>query len=200
MSFKLSDFLSAYHEDLYGQLTAVETSDDTILLFLECYDWVGETYDPLSPRKFVFEASGVVESSRFYSPQQICEIGSTRDLLCEQDYRQDWLEVYFRSRPSDAEAVIGRLYENHERLASGYRDLRSYLVANSRTLNSSSGLLLHGPSDYAERQLHVVEDLLTCYTLRSQREPREVTGLYFDQEYVICDSIRLREIADQADG
>lgn len=111
--------------------------------------------------------------------------------------------LYFTSRPVDAFAVVGRLYEAHERLYEGWKNLRDHINSYFRPnlhdlLDGGNGLLADGPrvalEGYAAALEGLIDVQITTFARAGHGAKPAVRALLFDAGYVVCEGVTVREV------
>jgi hypothetical protein len=135
----LEDLAQAVYEDLNGCITLVEKAAQDYRVMFQCDDW----QESERVRQFSLIFSGVGEAIVFPSLCDQIAVHSEHPLLWNHNDEQ--AQMYFSSAPERPEELLGTLYEAHNRLMSGWREMSQYVYANSERLRAGHGLFAKGP-------------------------------------------------------
>ncbi|EJO3996544.1 hypothetical protein V6450_004551 [Vibrio vulnificus] len=189
---KIEELAEYLYEDLNGQITSIEKGD-VIKIQFECDDWDGN--DVI--RKFVINCFDVEESDINVSKSEAMDFCKEHPLLMK--YNEPQGELYYSSIAANKYEVLGRIYEAHELVASGWRPLSdhintSYAGQHITFCEGSYGLLARGPQSLLNIYAASIKDLITTNYVSSFKPKGSFKALVFDHGFVICKSVEVSEM------
>lgn len=176
-----------FYEDLQGVITSVLHSGETIHVDFECDDW--NNYD--KRRKFRLEFSNVVEAVMVPCGIGVLESYSDHPLLWQ--HNEQHASIYYASVSSNPHELIGKLYEAHNHLHRGWRDLFDYLHAGTRWLKEGRGLLAQGPQRVIEEYGKTVGDSLRYSIVQGHTPKGGYRAFIFEKCFIVCQEVSVFE-------
>ncbi|MFO0983049.1 MAG: hypothetical protein U1E76_15195 [Planctomycetota bacterium] len=192
-----------HHEN--GLLEVVGPMEENLLAIrFACDDWLGSGVR----RRFLLSCLGTVERQ--------LDAGSSEEIRWVDQHPVLWTfnsphgYLHLGSRPADAFAAVGRLYEAHEQLFQGWKALREFLNPGFTSnlhelLEGGRGMLAQGPCPVLERYRDALQPLMETYLNDAPHDRRydaqhPKRALIFDDCYVVCDSVDVKELLDAGSG
>lgn len=191
---KIEDLIKEVYEDLNGQITSVESSDDVIVYF-ECDDWNEENLT----RKFKITCYGVKENAVVKSFVERIDFTDSDPILWNHNEEHGYL--YYTSEFENNYELLGRLWESHEKVYGGLRPLSEYINTyrsgeHIEFCRGSYGLLAQGPkSVLAVYEAAILHRIKTNF-VPSYKPEGGYRALFFDNLYVICKSVSVQELSN----
>lgn len=181
-----------------SEVEAVSMVDGTLVVRFSC----DLCSDPDVRKSYILRCSDVPEHSLIAGPCEEISVSDDHCLLwtyhCEAAY------LHFTSNPSNPFEIVGRLYEAHEELFSGWRPLTGFLNPSLSgglhgLLERGSGMLAQGPWPVMEAYARAISNKMEV-NINSAHDSRYIStrpykALVIDESYVICREITVSEEA-----
>ncbi len=175
--------------DLNAEITAVDFSD-RLVITLQCDDWQNDEQTCL----FKIVCKGVEESD--VTPSLISKVDFTNSHPLLWNHNEPHGYLYYSSKPSNRYEILGLIWEAHEKLFGGWRQIADFAnTYNSGQLISfcegSDGLLANGPKKLMDIYQSAVCDKLQTNYVSSYNPEKNCNVLVFDTCFVVCSSVEV---------
>ena len=183
----ITDLTTQVYEDLNGQITSIQQLSDAILITFVCDDWEA----PDSKRQFKLTCEGVREHDLTVGGVGWINTPDSHPLLWA--HTNEHASLYFSSKADDPYKIIGRLYETHEQLYGGWRQMSHHVHANASLLEGGYGLIASGPSNVIQAYAESINGLVRANIVQTYSPKASLKAYIFDDHFLICESVRVAE-------
>lgn len=183
------------YEDLNGQITGVDYSNDLVIHF-QCDDWNNHEVT----RYFQITCHDVKESEVQPSSSGELELTDNHPLLWNSNKPHG--RLYYSSAPNNSYEILGRMWEAHEKVFGDWRVLSDFAnTYNAGQLigfcTGSYGLLAEGPMSLLECYQKALSNYIKMNLLPSYTPEGGYKALLFDTCFVICKSVAVLEVSSR---
>ena len=185
--------LSKYiYQDLNARIISLSQKQD-FKIHIECDDWNSSD----CKRNFMLSCFEVIESTAF--PSYFDELNFCNNHQLLWNHNEQHGELYYSSETQSENELLGVLWKVHEETFGGRRPLNDYVNIyyqnqKLRFCTGSGGQVAKGPNPILKVYQNALKDKLILNHISTYTPPGGYKALIFDDSFVICKRIEVKEL------